>query len=241
VYTAHFDHLGLGTPDESGDRIYNGARDNASGVAQVLAIARAFSALPTPPRRSILFLFVSGEESGLLGSSYFAHNPTVSPADLVACINFDAGNIFGRTSDVSLVGDGKSSLDDVARAAAALQGRTVTGETEPDKGSFYRSDQFSLARIGVPALYLDSGRMVVGKPQGWGEQQEDAWRAQHYHQPSDELTEDWDFSGLVEDARLGFLAGAMVATADEIPTWRPGDEFAEVRRQALAAAAAAAR
>lgn len=241
VYTAHFDHLGIGTPDETGDRIYNGARDNASGVAQVLAIAKAFSALPTPPRRSVLFLFVSGEESGLLGSSYFAQNPTVSPANLAACINFDAANIFGRTRDVALIGEGKSSMDEVARAAAALQGRKVIGETEPDKGSFYRSDQFSLARIGVPALYFTAGHEVIGKPPGWGQQQADAWLARHYHRPSDQLTDDWDFFGLVEDARLGFIAGVMVATADEMPHWRPSDEFAEVRSKALAAAAAATR
>lgn len=241
VYTAHFDHLGIGTPDETGDRIYNGARDNATGVAQLLAVARAFVALPEPPRRSILFLFVSGEESGLLGSTYFAQNPPVSPVNLVACINFDGGNIFGRTGDIALVGDGKSSLDDVARTAAAVQGRVLTGETEPDKGSFYRSDHFSLARIGVPALYFKAGRQIVGKPDGWGQQQADAWVAQHYHRPSDELSDDWEFSGLVEDARFGFLAGAMVATAEAIPTWRPGDEFAAVRQRMLAAAATADR
>jgi len=240
VYTAHFDHLGIGTPDESGDRVYNGARDNATGVAQVLAIARAFTELPAPPRRSVLFLFVSGEESGLLGSRYYADNPTVSPARLAACINFDGGNIFGRTADVALIGDGKSSMDDVARAAAALQGRTVTGETEPDKGSFYRSDQFSLARIGVPALYFKAGDAYVGRPAGWGRQRSEEWLAAHYHRPGDQLTAEWDFAGLVEDAQLGFFAGLMVASADAMPAWRPGDEFEPVRRAALEALAQAA-
>jgi Zn-dependent M28 family amino/carboxypeptidase len=234
VYVAHFDHLGVGTPDESGDRVYNGARDNASGCAQVLGIARAFTRLEERPRRSVLFIFVTGEESGLLGSGWYAEHPTFAPGRIAACINFDAGNIFGRSTDVSLIGDGKSSMDEVAKAAAALQGRTVTGETEPDKGSFYRSDQFSLAKIGVPALYFKAGQDYVGRPAGWGQEQSDRWLAEHYHRPSDEITADWDFSGLVEDAQLGFYAGLMVANADAMPVWNAGDEFEVVREKALA-------
>jgi Zn-dependent M28 family amino/carboxypeptidase len=238
VVSAHFDHLGVGTPDEHGDRIYNGARDNAAGCAQVLAIARAFAALVPRPRRSVVFAFFSGEESGLLGSQWYADHPTVPAGRLAACINFDGGNIFGRTHDVALIGDGKSSMDDVARAAAALQGRIVTGETEPDKAGFYRSDQLSLAKIGVPALYFTTGQDFIGRPPGWGKQQTDAWLASHYHRPSDQVTPDWRFDGMVDDARLGFFAALMVADADAMPTWRPGDEFAAARRRAIAAASA---
>ncbi len=230
VYTAHIDHLGIGEPDETGDRIYNGARDNASGVGMVLAVARAFAALPQAPRRSILFLLVTGEESGLLGSAYFAAHPTVPAGRLVADINFDSGNIFGRTADVAQVGRGKSDLDAVLDAAAARQGRTVQGEAFPDRGAFYRSDQFSLAKIGVPALYFSSGTTYVGRPDGWGKETADAWLAAHYHQPSDELEASWNWDGMVEDARLGFVVGYAVAQADRRPEWKPGDEFASVRR-----------
>ncbi len=237
IYGAHFDHLGVGAPDETGDTIYNGARDNATGCAQLLGIARAFTMLPERPRRSVLFVFFTGEESGLLGSEWYARHPTFPAGRIAACINFDGANIFGRTSDISLVGNGKSTMDDVARAAAAIQGRTVTGETEPDKGAFYRSDQFSLAKIGVPALYFSAGRDYVGRPAGWGQQRSDQWLAEHYHRPSDELEPDWDFSGLIQDAQLGFYAGLMVADADAMPAWKPGDEFEHARQQALAAAA----
>ncbi len=230
VYTAHIDHLGIGEPDETGDRIYNGARDNASGVGMVLAMARAFAALPQAPRRSILFLFVTGEESGLLGSAYFAAHPTVPAYRIVADLNFDSGNIFGRTSDVAQVGRGKSDLDAVLDTAAAQQGRTVAGEAFPDRGAFYRSDQFSLAKIGVPALYFSSGTDYVGRPAGWGKETADAWLAAHYHQPSDELDGTWNWDGMVEDARLGFVVGYAVAQADRRPEWRPGDEFASARR-----------
>jgi Zn-dependent M28 family amino/carboxypeptidase len=229
VYTTHEDHLGVGEPDETGDRIYNGARDNASGVGMVLAIARAFAHMPTPPRRSMMFVFVTGEESGLLGSGYFAAHPPVPVASIVADINVDSGNIFGPTRDVSEVGRGKSSLDEILGAAAALQGRVVTDEAYPDRGAFYRSDQFSLAKVGIPALYFSSGTDFIGRPKEWGREVGDAWLAAHYHQPSDEIAPDWNWDGMVEDARLGFMVGLAVADADAAPQWRPGDEFAHLR------------
>jgi Zn-dependent M28 family amino/carboxypeptidase len=232
VFSAHHDHLGVGKPDKTGDRIYNGARDNASGDAMVLAIARAFAALPTPPKRSILFAFVSCEESGLLGSHYFAVHPTVLNDRIVADLNFDAGNIFGRTRDVSEVGRGKSDLDGVLDAMAKLQGRVVTDEAFPDRGAFYRSDQFSFAKVGIPSLYFSSGIDFIGRPAGWGRQTEDAWLAAHYHQPSDQIEPSWNWDGMVEDARLGFLVGYEVAQAQHRPEWRPGDEFAHSRPQA---------
>jgi Zn-dependent M28 family amino/carboxypeptidase len=235
VYTAHHDHLGVGEPDTTGDRIYNGARDNASGVAMVLGIAKAFKALPTPPRRSILMLFVAAEEQGLIGSEYYGQYPTFPPGRIAANVNFDSGNIWGETSDVTYIGMGKSSLDAVVKQSADYQHRVVKGDDFPDRGHFYRSDQFSLARIGVPAIYLNPGVEVVGKPEGWGRAQQEDYTAKRYHQPSDEYEESWNLDGLVQDAKLGFWCGLIVANADQMPTWNPGDEFEAARKAALQA------
>jgi Zn-dependent M28 family amino/carboxypeptidase len=231
VYTAHHDHLGIGEPDAGGDRIYNGAVDNALGVAQVLAIARAFSALPQAPRRSVLFLAVGAEESGLLGSAHYAAHPTFPPEKIAADINFDGGNIWGRTKDVAIIGLGKSTLDKVVEAAAALQGRVVVGDQLPDRGYYYRSDQFSFAKIGVPSIFIDVGSDFAGRPPGWGKEQIEAWEARKYHQPADQIDASWSFEGIVEDAQLGFIAGVMVAEADEMPAWNPGDEFEALRKK----------
>lgn len=236
IYTAHHDHLGVGKPDAKGDKIYNGALDNASGAAQLLAIARAFKSLPKPPERSIMFLFVGGEEQGLLGSRYFAEHPSMPAGKIAANINYDGGNIWGRTTDVTYVGKGKSSLDGVVDMLAARQGRTVKPDQFPDRGHFYRSDQFSFAKIGVPAIYLDTGTSFIGRPDGWGKEQIEAYEDQHYHQPSDELTPDWNFAGMIEDAQLGFLAGLVIAEQAALPTWVPGDEFESARKTALASA-----
>jgi len=236
VYTAHHDHLGEAPADGAGDdqdRIYNGALDNGAGDAQVLAIARAYRELPRPPKRTTLFLFVAGEEQGLLGSKYFAQNPIVPPGRLAANINYDGGNIWGAAEDVTLIGAGKSTIDRVAEAVAASQGRTVEPDQNPDKGYYYRSDQFSLAKIGVPALYFDTGSRFVGRPEGWGQKQVDAWVQEHYHQPSDELTDDWNFDGMIQDAQLGLLCGLILSEQPEMPSWLPGDEFEAARQKAL--------
>ncbi len=237
VITGHHDHLGVGEADATGDTIYNGAVDNASGVATVVAIAEAFAALPKPPRRSVLFAFVAAEEQGLLGSAYYAQHPTAPPGKLAANLNFDGAPIWGRTKDVSIVGRGKSSLEDLLALAAARQDRIVVDEAFPDKGFYNRSDQHNFARIGVPALYFKAGMDVRGKPPGWGREQFERWNATQYHQPSDELDANWDLSGAVEDARLGFWVSAAVAEADALPAWRAGDEFEAKRRAALDAAA----
>jgi len=236
IYTAHHDHLGRGKANEAGDDVYNGARDNASGVAQVLAVARAFKALPEPPRRSILFALVAGEEQGLLGSQHYSLAPTFPPGKIAANVNLDAGNIWGRTRDVIFIGYGKSSLDAVVEGAAALQDRVVVGDQFPDRGFFYRSDQFNLAKIGVPAIYVDGGTDFRDHEPGWGEAQIEDWEAKHYHQPSDELDDTWNFDGLVEDAQLTFYCGLAVADADAMPAWNEGDEFEAARLAALAAA-----
>jgi Zn-dependent M28 family amino/carboxypeptidase len=235
IYTAHHDHLGIGVPDESGDQIYNGAYDNATGIAQVLAIADALQTLPIAPRRSILFMFVGGEEQGLLGSRYYAAHPTYAPGKIAANINYDGGNIWGRTRDITVVGFGKSSLDALVERFAANQGRVVKPDQFPDRGYFYRSDQFSFAKIGVPATYFDSGTDFIGRPDGWGEEQIERYYEVSYHQPSDEFDPSWNFDGMIEDSLLGFWIGVAVANADEMPSWLPGDEFEAVREAALEA------
>ena len=236
IYTAHHDHLGQTTSDDPNeDTIYNGARDNATGTGMVMSIARAYTELPEPPRRSILFAFVGAEEQGLLGSKFYASNPTVHPGNLVANINFDSGNIWGRTQDISYIGLGKSSnLDAVARAAAARQGRIVMGDQFPSQGLFYRSDQFALAKIGVPAMYLSGGTQFLEDSEAKNEDMK-RWLAENYHRVGDELEDSWNFEGMVEDAQVGFWAGLHIANAEELPAWNPGDEFEAARLEARAA------
>ncbi len=237
IYSAHFDHLGIGEPNPADptDRIYNGAMDNASGVGMLLAIGEAFRALPQPPRRSVMLLFAAAEEQGLIGSQYFAQHPPIAPGRIAANINFDSGNIWGETRDITFVGLGKSSLDAVAQVVAGLQGRTVKGDQLPDRGFYYRSDQFNFAKIGVPAFYFDGGTDFVGRPAGWGVEQAQIYETNHYHQPSDELTPEWNFDGMVQDARFGFYAGVIVANDDALPQWNAGNEFEAARRAALEA------
>jgi len=237
IFGAHHDHLGRGAPDADGDDIYNGALDNALGVAEQLAIARAFTRLPDPPRRSLLFAFWGGEEQGLIGSKFYAAHPTVAPGRIAANLNMDGGNIWGETRDVVVVGHGKSGLDDIVERYAAAQGRELRPDPFVDRGFFYRSDQFSLAKIGVPAIYLDSGIDFVGRPKGWGREQNEAYERERYHQPSDEVTDEWVLDGLVQDARLLFACGLEIADADERPAWKPGDEFEAARQEALSALA----
>ena len=241
VITAHHDHLGVGEPDATGDAIYNGALDNASGVGVVAAIAEAFAALPRAPRRSVLFAFVGAEEQGLLGARHYAAHPTAPPGRLAANLNFDGANVLGRAASVEVIGRGKSSLEELLAAAAARQGRKLVDESFPDRGFYYRSDQLELARIGVPALYFRSGVDIAGKPEGWGREQRIAFERERYHQPSDELDPSWswDLTGAVEDATLGFWVALAAAEARELPTWRKGDEFEARRLEALRALAEA--
>jgi len=236
LYTAHHDHLGRregGAPGE--DTIYNGALDNASGVSAMLAVARAFQALPSAPRRSILFAAVAAEEQGLLGSQYLAEHLPVPHGRVAANINIDGANIHGRTRDLTAIGLGKSTLDATLVALAKAQGRVVKADQLSDRGFFYRSDQFSFAKRGIPAAYFGSGMDFIGRPEGWGKQQREVWESKHYHQPSDELRPDWDFSGAVEDVRLFFLLGAHIARNPELPRWNKGDEFEAARLQSLEA------
>ncbi|HYO67711.1 MAG TPA: M20/M25/M40 family metallo-hydrolase [Archangium sp.] len=236
LYTAHHDHLGMKEDAKPGeDAIYNGAVDNASGVAAMLEAAEAFSVLPKAPPRSILFASVTAEEQGLLGSQYLAEHLPVPPGRVAANVNIDGLNIHGRTRDVTVIGLGKSSLDGPLTALARAQGRTIKADQLPDRGFFYRSDQYNFARLGVPAAYFSSGMDFIGRPPGWGKERREKWEILHYHQPSDELGPEWDFSGAVEDVRLFFLLGAHVARTRELPRWNKGDEFEAPRLQALEA------
>jgi Zn-dependent M28 family amino/carboxypeptidase len=224
VYTAHWDHLGRDSTLK-GDQIYNGAIDNASGTSAILEIANAFSKLPTPPRRSILFLSVTAEEKGLLGAKYYATHPLYPLNKTAANINIDGVNQWGKTSDFTVIGLGNSTLDDVLTDILKTENRTVRPDPEPEKGFYYRSDHFEFAKEGVPALDIDAGIEYIGKPAGYGIEKRDEYTKNNYHQPSDEVKPDWDLSGAVEDARVLFRVGYAVAQADALPQWKAGTEF----------------
>lgn len=229
VVTSHFDHLGIGKPRRD-DAIYNGAVDNATGCAGLLALARAASTLDPAPKRSLLFLAVTAEESGLLGSKYYAQNPTVEPRQLVANFNVDGLNIWGATDDVEFIGHGKNSLTATADAVARSQGRRLAPDSNPDLGLFYRSDHFSFARIGVPAAFFKAGKEFRDRPAD-RKRMKASYTTVHYHQPSDELATWWKFDGAVLDVQL--LLECMLRTANDpdAPTWTAGDEFEKLRQR----------
>jgi Zn-dependent M28 family amino/carboxypeptidase len=232
VFTSHWDHFGIGVPID-GDSIYNGAADNATGTAGLIMLARAFHALPRAPRRSILFVAVTAEEQGLLGSQYLATMPLYPLEKTLANINIDVLNTWGRTRDVVVVGLGASELDDYARQAAEEQGRVLKPDPEPEKGFYYRSDHFNFAKVGVPAFYPNPGTEFVGRAPDYGLTKRDNYTANDYHKPSDEVKPDWDLSGAVEDLRLLFTMGYRIANAEKWPEWRPGNEFRAIREKSL--------
>jgi Zn-dependent M28 family amino/carboxypeptidase len=198
-----------------------------------MGIGKAMKALPEAPRRSILIAMVGAEEQGLLGSLFYARNPTYPAGKIAANINYDGGNVWGHSHDVTYVGLGKTTIDHLVELIAAEQGRKIKPDQFAAKGSFYRSDQFSFARIGVPAAYLDPGTDFVDRPEGWGKEQVDHYNEAHYHQPSDEYDPGWNLDGMVEDARLGFWVGLAIANTDEMPRWNEGDEFEAARLKAI--------
>jgi Zn-dependent M28 family amino/carboxypeptidase len=228
VYTAHWDHFG-----KNADGVFHGAQDDALGCAALIEIAKAFTKLPAPPRRSIVFLAVTAEEQGLLGSQYYSVTPVYPLARTLADINMDGWNVHGRTKDLTLVGFGASDLDDYARAAAAEQGRVVHADAEPEKGFYYRSDHFNFANQGVPALAPGAGVDYLGKPPEYGKQVRDEWTDHRYHTPKDTIMPDWDLSGANEDLKVLFAVGYRVAQADKMPEWKPGNEFRAKRQQML--------
>jgi len=233
IYTAHWDHMGR-DPKLSGDQIFNGALDNASGTAALLELAEAYTRLATPPKRSILFLAVTAEEKLLLGAKYYAANPLYPLDRTLADINMDGINQWGRTKDVVVIGYGNSTLDDILQQAATEQGRTLKPDAEPEKGFFYRSDHFEFAKQGVPALDTDAGIEFTGKPADYGMKKRDEYTTNDYHKVSDEVKPDWDLAGAVEDLQLLFEVGNRVAQTDKWPEWKPATEFLAKRQSMLA-------
>ncbi len=232
VYMSHWDHFGV-DPSLEGDQIYNGALDNATGTAGLLELAEAFMALETRPARSILFLAVTAEEQGLLGSAYYGTNPVYALEKTVAAINMDALNILGSMNDVTVIGYGYSELDDYLADAARKQKRSVVPDAEPEAGYYYRSDHFSLAKVGVPALYAGDGTDHVEFGPEWTQQKRDEYRANHYHKPSDEYRSDWDLTGAIDDLRLYFRIGYRIANESSFPNWRDGNEFKATRDEIM--------
>lgn len=228
VYMAHWDHFGK-TTDDVPDPIFNGAFDNATGTAGLLEIARAFKSLPRAPERSVVFLGVTAEEQGLLGSAHYASNPVYPTSNTVAAINMDGLNVDGPMRDVTVVGFGASQLDDILDRHASAVGRRLRPDPEPEKGFYYRSDHFSFAKVGVPALYADAGIDHVEHGEEWTLAKRADYTANRYHKPSDEYDPNWDLSGAVEDLRLLFMVGLDVADSGAWPTWRSGNEFEAIR------------
>jgi len=224
IYTAHWDHLGR-HPELQGDQIFNGAIDNASGVASIIQLAAAFTKLNPPPKRSVLFMATTGEEAGLLGAKFYAEHPLYPLEKTLADINIDTVNPWGKTHDIEDLSDNNSTLDDLLAAAAQRNGRVMIPNSQPEKGSFYRADHFEFSKRGVPSLYTGGGKDFVGKPADFGQQKKDDYTAHHYHQVSDEVDPNWDLSGAVQDVDLLFEVGYQVANGDKFPEWKPGTEF----------------
>lgn len=228
AFSAHWDHLGIG-PVVNGDSIYNGALDNASGVADLLAIARAASESPRP-KRALMFVFVTAEESGLLGSEFFARNSPVPVANIVANLNIDGGNLLGRSTDFRVLGDTKSTLGPMLAARLARNGMRISPDEHPERGYFYRSDHFSFAKAGVPAVSIAAGSEYLDRPAGWGAAQQEEYTAHRYHQPSDEYRTDFDLSGAAQLAQLVLEFGMELANASAAPVWNPDAEFRALRQ-----------
>jgi Zn-dependent M28 family amino/carboxypeptidase len=231
IYTAHWDHLGR-HPELQGDQIFNGAIDNASGVASVIQLAGAFTKLNPTPKRPVLFMATTAEEAGLLGARFYAQHSLYPLEKTLADINIDTVNPWGKTRDIEDLSNNNSTLDDLLAAAAKRNGRVMTPNSQPEKGSFYRADHFEFSKLGVPALYTGGGKDFIGKPADFGQQKKDDYTAHRYHQVSDEVDPNWDLSGAVQDIDLLFEVGYQVANADKFPEWKSGTEF-KARRDAM--------
>ncbi len=235
IYMAHWDHFGV-DPSLEGDQIFNGALDNATGTAALIELAEAFMMLKPLPPRSIVFLALTGEEQGLLGSQYYATNPVYPRTKTVAAVNMDSLNIWGKMRDITVIGYGISELDDYLKAAAAEQGRRVRPDPEPERGSFFRSDHFPFAKEGIPAVYPTSGIDHVEHGEEWTLAQREKYIAEKYHQPSDEYDPNWDLSGAIDDLHLLFRVGHMLSKEKTFPNWKEGTEFKAKRDAEMEAA-----
>jgi len=230
IYSAHWDHLGIGEAIK-GDSIYNGAADNATGTVALLEIAKAFTKLQQHPARSILFIGLTGEEQGLLGSEYYASHPVYPKDSTVADINMDVLNTYGRTKDLTIVGLGQSELDDYAERAAAKQGRTISPDENPSAGHFFRSDHFNFAKVGIPALYAGSGTQSLEHDTAWAKTKIEEYGRDRYHSPFDQVDSTWEYSGMVEDAQLLFDVGHTLSNETTFPAWKQGSEFKAAREK----------
>ena len=237
IYMAHWDHFGV-NPALEGDQIFNGALDNATGTAALIELAEAFQTLKRPPHRSLIFLSVTGEEQGLLGSEYYATHPTFPTAKTAAVINMDALNIYGRMKDITVVGYGLSELDGYIEAAAKEEGRTVNPDPTPEKGSYFRSDHFPFAKQGIPAVYPSGGVDHVEHGREWTLALKEKYTAENYHKPSDEFDPNWDLSGAIDDLRLLFKVGYRLAMESTFPNWKEGTDYKAKRDADMAASAA---
>lgn len=231
LYMAHWDHFGIGAAID-GDNIYNGAYDNSSGTAALLELAKAY-ATGKPMRRSLVFVAVTAEEQGLLGSKHYAENPTVPLNKIVAGLNMDGINTIGATKDLKVIGYGFSELDGVLKQAAAQEGRYLVPDTEPEKGYYFRSDHFELAKFGVPMIYPEAGIDHITKGKAYGEMKAHEYTQKYYHQPSDEITDDWVFDGAIADIRLFYDVGRLIASGDLWPNWVEGNQFRVIRDKSL--------
>ena len=231
VYTAHWDHLGVGAPNDKGDTIYNGALDNASGVAQILGIAEAITKLPKneQPKRSQVFLFTTAEEQGLLGAEWYAKHPVFPAARTAANINIDGGNFYGLTTDYGALGAERSDLMQTVNEVLRERSMTYLPDAHPEQGSFFRSDHFPFAKIGVPSLSIRNGESYVGKPKDFSQKMFDEFNRKHYHQPSDEFRDDWQFDGMVQTLDVTLGIGMKVSNTPEMPRFNAGDEFAKAQ------------
>lgn len=236
LYTAHHDHLGIGTADDDDptDTIYNGAIDNASGTATILEVARVWSEASPRPKRSIVFALVAAEEQGLLGSEYFAERPAVPAGRIAMGLNIDAIHLLGNVGSVSMIGIDRTTFFPVAQRVTKAMNLTIVPDQAPEQGSYYRSDHFSLAKVGVPAFSIKQGTDVAGKPADWGQSKSKEYRDKHYHQASDEYDPSWDFGAAVQAGRLAFWLGWEAASAPDKPMWLPGEEFHDVTAKARA-------
>lgn len=230
VYSTHWDHLGVGKPDESGDSIYNGAMDNGIGTAGLLEIARAFKNMKVAPDRTLVFLFVTAEEQGLWGSAYYARNPVYPKEKTVANINIDGVNGGGPMKDISLVGIGQSELEDYLQQECRKVNRYATKDPNPEAGYYFRSDHFNFAKIGIPALYTHGGIDHTTKGKEYGEQLNEEYRTLYYHKPGDEYDPNrWDLDGSIDDLKLLFIVGRRLSMETTWPQWKEGSEFKAVR------------
>jgi Zn-dependent M28 family amino/carboxypeptidase len=230
LFTAHWDHLGVGVLVDR-DSIYNGAVDNATGCGMVLEIARVWAALPQKPKRSALFIFVTAEEAGLLGSEYYAKHPVIPAGQTAGAVNFDAFFPFGKTRDVSVTGAERTTLWPIVQRDARRMELEIKPDPQPGQGHYYRSDHFSLARVGIPAFSISAGTDYVGKPANFGKTTFEEYNAKHYHQPSDEYYDDWDFGSMEQMADFGLTLGLDFANMPKLPTWKAGDEFLAARQK----------